>query len=214
MARVRRLTKELAQFMEDPPNEHIYIDYDDSDLTHIQVLFIGPRYTPYSRMFMRFSINFPEEYPIKPPKVEFTSSYGRKVHPNIFPGGWVCLSTLNTGDNSGWVPSISLSALLTTIYSMFTKEMIMIDNTHEHEKSEEFFPGIMYDTFYATEKLLRDERNGKFKDIMQEYIDTHREWYIRKLAKLSEEWDGKELRNYYTNRIANFQELIPTFLGD
>ena len=212
MARLRRLTKEIQQFMEDPP-EHIWIDYSDDNLTNIQVLFIGPRYSPYSRMFLRFQIDFPEEYPIKPPKVQFTSSHSRKIHPNVFPGGWVCLSTLNTGDASGWVPSINLTALLATVYSMFTKEMIMTDNSHEHEKSEEFFPGIMYDTFFITEQLLKHETNEKFKKIMYDYLESHREWYVRKLTRLAEEWDGKELRNYYQNRVANFGALIPTFLG-
>ena len=106
--RLRRIGKEIQQFNEDPP-EHIFIDFEEEDMTHLEVLFIGPRYTPYSRMFMRFTIDFPLQYPIKPPKVVFTSSYNRKIHPNVFPGGWICLSTLNTGDSSGWVPSINLS---------------------------------------------------------------------------------------------------------
>ena len=211
--RLRRITKEIQQFLEDPP-DHIYIDFDEQDMTHLEVLFIGPRLTPYSRMFMRFTVDFPEEYPIRPPKVVFTSSYARKIHPNVFPGGWICLSTLNTGDSSGWVPSINITALLTTIYSMFTKEMIMIDNTHTNEKSEEFFPGIMYDTFYINSRLMHDEKNEKLKEIMHDYTDDHREWYIRKLERLSAEHDGKELRNYYQNRKANFKALIPAFKSD
>lgn len=211
--KTRRITKELEQFRKDPP-EHIYIDFNENDMTQIEVLFIGPRFTPYSRMFLRFRVNFPDEYPIKPPKVLFTSSYNRKVHPNVFPGGWVCLSTLNTGDSSGWVPSINLTSLLTTIYSMFTKEMIQIDNTHSHEKSEEFFPGVMYDTFFITGKLLKDEQNETLKQIMHTYVAQHREWYLRKLEKLSSEYDGTVLRNYYEDRIANFNSLFDMYLED
>ncbi len=209
-ARLKRIGKEIQQFLADPP-EHIHIDFDENDMTRLEILFIGPRYTPYSRMFMRFRINFPSEYPIKPPKVEFTSSYNRKIHPNVFPGGWLCLSTLNTGDSSGWVPSINLTALLATIYSMFTKEMIMLDNTHSHEKSTDFFPGVIYDTFYINSQLLKDEQNLKLKEIMTKYTNSHREWYLRKLEKLSKEYDGKELKNYYQARKANFKALIPAF---
>ena len=192
--RIKRIGKEIEQFQKDSP-EYIYIDFNDTDITHLEVLFIGPRFTPYSRMFMRFKIDFPDDYPIKAPKVVFTSSYNLKIHPNVFPGGWLCLSTLNTGDSSGWVPSINLSALLTTIYSMFTKEMIMLDNTHSHEKSTDFFPGVMYDTLYITSQLLKDEQNVNFKKIMIDYVAHHHEWYIRKLERLSEEYDGKELKN-------------------
>nr|QBK88070.1 MAG: ubiquitin-conjugating enzyme E2 [Marseillevirus LCMAC202] len=206
----KRIIKEIQQFLQEPP-EHIYIDFNENDITHLEILFIGPRYTPYSRMFMRFTVDFPSEYPIKPPKVVFTSSYNRKIHPNVFPGGWLCLSTLNTGDSSGWVPSINLTALLATIYSIFTKEMIMTDNTHSHEKSTEFFPAVMYDTFYITSKLLIDEQHEKLKKVMTNYTNSHREWYFRKLERLSQEYDGKELKNYYQARKANFKLLTPAF---
>lgn len=209
-ARLKRITKELEQLAKEPL-EHIFIDYDESNLTHLEVLFIGPRYTPYSRMFMRFTIDFPELYPIKPPKVVFSSSYDRKIHPNVFPGGWLCLSTLNTGDDSGWVPTISLSSLLITIYSMFTKEMIMTDNTHEHEKSDKFFPGVMYDCFYIQTKLIKNEQNEMFRTIMTSYIEKHIDWYLRKLEKLSADYDGKKLDNYYQPHKADFKAFIPIF---
>jgi ubiquitin-protein ligase len=209
--RITRINKELKQLVNDPP-DHIYVDFNEENITHLEVLFIGPRGTPYSRMFMRFTVDFGEEYPMKAPKIVFASSYNRKIHPNIFPGGWVCLSTLNVGDSSGWVPSINLSALLTTIYSMFTAEMITSDNTHEHEKSADFFPAVMYDTFFITSKLLRDEKNKALQEIMCDYVVTHNEWYIRKLQRLSDEYDGKKLQNYYLDQVADFGGLIVSFL--
>src|ERR1700719_149785 len=116
---MKRLLKELSQ-LEKEPLDHVYIDYKDDNVKIINVLMIGARDTPYSRMFLRFLINIPEDYPLKPPIVTFANSYNKKIHPNVFPGGWLCLSILNTGnDKLGWVPSINLSALLTSIYSMF-----------------------------------------------------------------------------------------------
>jgi ubiquitin-protein ligase len=210
--RIRRITKELKQLLDDTP-AHIYVDYDDANLTHLEVLFIGPRHSPYSRMFMRFAVDFPEQYPIKPPKVVFTSSYQRKIHPNVFPGGWLCLSTLNSTDGAaaGWVPSINITALLATVYSMFTQEMIQIDNTHSHDKSVDYFPAVMYDTFYITSKLLNDERNPKFKKVMENYLEKHRDWYLRKIDRLGEEHDGKDLKNYYEPKTANFKGLRKAF---
>lgn len=211
--KVTRIAKELEELITNPP-DYIYVDYNDDDLSTIEVLFIGPRYTPYSRMFFRFRVRFGEEYPIKPPKITFESSYGRKIHPNIFPGGWICLSTLNTDENAGWAPSIRLSALLVTIYSMLSEEMIKTDNTHTHDKSSEFFPAVMYDCFYITRRLLHEEQNPKFRQIMTEYVDRHREWYIRKLERLSEQHDGKVLPNYYENYTADFKSLIPGFVPE
>lgn len=209
-SRIRRITKEIQQFMDDPP-DHIYIDFDEQNVTHLEVLIIGPRLTPYSRMFMRLTIDYPADYPIKPPKIVFSSHYNRKIHPNIFPGGWICLSTLEAGNPAGWVPSINLGSVLTTIYSMFTKEMIMIDNTHVHEKDDSFFPGIMWDTFYITSRLIVEESNPKLSKIMRDYVLAHKDWYIRKLTRLSDEYDGKMLPNFYEARVAQFKELIPIF---
>jgi len=208
--KLKRISKELDNLHKEPI-KYIYIDYDDSKIDHLEILFIGPRFTPYSRMFMRFTIQFPDMYPIQPPKVIFTSSYDRKIHPNIFPGGWLCLSTLNVGDSSGWVPTISLSSLLVTLYSMFSKEMIQIDNTHTHDKSPDYFPAVMFDCFYITAKLLQDEPNLKFKEIITSYVKKHSDWYIRKLNKLSLEYDGKCLKNYYLNEVADFKSLIESF---
>lgn len=211
--RDKRITKELYEIMENPL-DYIYIDYDENDMTKLQILFIGPRNTPYSRMFLRFEWIYSDDYPIKPPKITFISSYNKKIHPNIFPGGYVCLSTLNRGDDSGWVPSLSLRTILATLYSMLNAEMIQSsDNTHTHEMSSDFFPGIMHDTFYITIKLLTEEKNAMFKKIMNDYVLTHKNWYIRKLEKLSKRYDNKILKFYYdnifsNNKSANFASFI------
>lgn len=210
--RFKRIAKELQLFNASPV-KNIFLDFSENNLAVLHILMIGQRHTPYSRMFLRFRLEFPDDYPLKPPKIALTSSYDRKIHPNVFPGGWICLSTLNVGDSSGWVPSISLSALLITIYSMFTAEMIQIDNTHINERSTKFFPAIMQDTFHITTKLLHDEHNSTFKQIMHNYVAKHKDWYVRKLERLSRAHDGKLLDNYYTAQATagNFKLLLEQF---
>jgi hypothetical protein len=115
------------------------------------------------------------------------------------------------GDDSTWAPTISLTALLATLYSIFTADMIQKDNVHKDDKSEEFFPGIMYDVFCTTSKLLHEENNEKFKTIMINYLNKHRDWYLRKLERLGNEYDGKLLPNYKEPVIANFKSLINIF---
>lgn len=210
---MKRLLKELANLQKEPL-DYIYIDYKEDNIGKIDVLMIGGRETPYSRMFLRFFLEFPLSdggYPLQPPKVTFTGNYNKKIHPNLIVA-YVCLSTLNTGDKHGWVPTISLSSLLISIYSLFTKEMIFNDNTHEHEKSVDFFPGVIHDTFYITCKLLKEEKNSEFKEIMTEYATSHKQWYIEKLQKLSVQYDGSPLPNYYEGiDKACFKNFIPVF---
>ncbi len=40
----------------------------------------------------KLTIKFPEEYPQKPPKCQFTTPL---FHPNVYPTGTVCLSIIN-----------------------------------------------------------------------------------------------------------------------
>lgn len=53
------------------------------------------------------TIEFPEEYPSKPPKVKFPAGF---YHPNIYPSGTVCLSILN--EEQDWRPAITLKQIV------------------------------------------------------------------------------------------------------
>lgn len=58
-------------------------------------------------------LNFPEEYPSKPPHCKFTPTL---FHPNIFPSGSVCLSILN--EDKDWKPSIAIKQILIGIQDL------------------------------------------------------------------------------------------------
>ncbi|KAI9159238.1 SUMO conjugating enzyme Hus5 [Blastocladiella emersonii ATCC 22665] len=55
----------------------------------------------------KVNIEFPEDYPSKPPKVKFTPPL---FHPNVYPSGTVCLSIIN--EDEGWKPAISVKQVL------------------------------------------------------------------------------------------------------
>ena len=63
----------------------------------------------------KLNIEFPEEYPSKPPKCKFV---GGLFHPNIYPSGTVCLSILD--EEKGWRPAITLKQILMGIQDLLT----------------------------------------------------------------------------------------------
>lgn len=186
---------------------HIRVYLSDEDMFKWEVLMIGPRRTIYSRTIFRFTVTFPSEFPLKPP-VFTVVSYDRKPHPNFFPGGHVCLSTLNTEKEKGWTPVMSMEGLLLTVYSMLGEDSIQsADNSHDHEKSDNFFPSVMHDCYYITYKLLVDEPNQVIRNEIYDYISTHKDWYLRKLRQLGKRYDGKSFPNYYLERDINFEHI-------
>jgi ubiquitin-conjugating enzyme E2 I len=58
-------------------------------------------------------MEFPEEYPSKPPKVSLPAGF---FHPNVYPSGKVCLSILN--EEKAWKPSITVKQILVGVQEL------------------------------------------------------------------------------------------------
>ena len=59
------------------------------------------------------TMTFTEDYPTKPPKCQFAPVL---FHPNIYPSGTVCLSTLN--EEKDWRPSFTIKFILSAIQDL------------------------------------------------------------------------------------------------
>lgn len=63
---------------------------------------MGPADSPYTGGVFFLNIQFPTDYPFKPPKVSFTT---RIYHPNINSNGSICLDILR----DQWSPALTIS---------------------------------------------------------------------------------------------------------
>jgi len=74
---------------------------------------MGPGSSPYQGGVFFLDINFPTDYPFKPPKVIFRT---RIYHCNVNSNGQICLDILK--DN--WSPALTISKVLLSICSLLT----------------------------------------------------------------------------------------------
>ncbi|UYV74505.1 UBE2L3 [Cordylochernes scorpioides] len=83
----RRLQKELQDLKKEGCKYFKDIRVDESNILVWQGLFL-PDKPPYNKGAFRIEIDFPPEYPFKPPKIEFKTKI---YHPNIGEDGLVFL---------------------------------------------------------------------------------------------------------------------------
>ena len=138
---LKRIQKELKEFNEEEPEGFTAGPIDDSDMFKWEASIQGPEETPFEGGTFNLNIEFPKDYPFKPPKVNFTT---KVYHPNIKfsdGSGSICLDILK----DQWSPDISISKLLLAIQNLlinpnldhFLEEAIakqVKENKAEYEK--------------------------------------------------------------------------------
>ncbi len=94
---------------------------NDNDVSSWTVYLEGPKDSAFTGGIFQLRVEFPEDYPDAPPVVRFLSEFW---HPNVYPNGKVCMSTLHPpGDNAvagetgdiRWRPIFSVSSIISSI---------------------------------------------------------------------------------------------------
>ncbi|KAJ2078844.1 E2 ubiquitin-protein ligase peroxin 4 [Coemansia sp. RSA 988] len=107
----KRLLKELQDIRKDLSDELLSLEpVNDEDLLQWHAILRGPQETPYQGGLFRLHIDIPEEYPIKPPVLTFTTPV---CHPNVhFETGEICLDILK----SQWSPAWTLTSTCLAVH--------------------------------------------------------------------------------------------------
>ncbi|KAM3705876.1 hypothetical protein ACB098_03G110600 [Castanea mollissima] len=112
MAATKRIIKELKELKKDPPVS-CSAGLIGEDMFQWQATIIGPQDSAYAGGVFLLKINFPPDYPFKPPKVYFIT---KVFHPNINSNGSICLDILK----EQWSPALTISKVLLSICSLLT----------------------------------------------------------------------------------------------
>lgn len=109
---LKRIAKELKDLKRDPLGQCSASPVADDNF-HWTATILGPPDSPYQGGIFFLNINFPTDYPFKPPKVSFTTKI---YHPNINTNGSICLDILR----AQWSPALTISKVLLSICSLLT----------------------------------------------------------------------------------------------
>jgi len=84
-----------------------------SNMMFWRCLIPGKKGTPWENGYFPVTMEFPQEYPSRPPKCRLPEKF---FHPNVYPSGTICLSILN--EEQGWRPGISIKQILLGIQDL------------------------------------------------------------------------------------------------
>jgi ubiquitin-conjugating enzyme E2 D/E len=109
---LRRIQKELNDLKIDPP-AYCSAGPIGDDMFRWEGVIMGPSDSPYTGGVFKLTIQFPVDYPFKPPHLQFTTKI---YHPNINAAGLICLDILK----GQWSPALTISKVLLSITSLLT----------------------------------------------------------------------------------------------
>lgn len=115
---LKRINGELKDLQKEPLGDlcsFLGPDLRSDDPFKWYAIITGPSDSPFEGGTFKILIEFTEDYPYKPPKVDFITKI---YHPNISGSGEICLDILKY--NQFWSPAITAAKLVMSIISLLT----------------------------------------------------------------------------------------------
>ncbi|KNC96388.1 uncharacterized protein SPPG_08287 [Spizellomyces punctatus DAOM BR117] len=109
---LRRIHKEMADLARAPQPNASAGPVDESDVLHWSGRLVAPDESAYKGGVFKITIEFPTDYPFKPPKVKFATKI---YHPNVDDDGSICIGLLKS---EIWKPSTKLVDVLTALVDL------------------------------------------------------------------------------------------------
>jgi len=200
----RVVNKDMKEIQKMNLNElGIHIHFDEENVLNANAIIIGPKNTPFENGILYFVINFPNNYPFSPPKIQYLSYSKYRIHPNLYVGkphdnflGKVCLSILNTWSGPKWTTIMHIGSVLLSIQSLLCNNPLHNEPGFENEsgpRNDSYNQIVEYDTF---RNLILVNGNQVpcptvFKPIIQEHLNKEKDNIITKLTNLSEKYPQK-----------------------
>ena len=142
-----RLEKEIKSLKKNNDSENFSAGVRNDNIFEWDATIMGPTGTPYEGGIFKLRLMFTNDYPFKPPKINFITKI---YHPNINSQGVICLDILK----NNWSPALTISKILLSICSL-------LSDPNPDDPLENDIANI-YKTDIETFKLLAREWTTKY----------------------------------------------------
>lgn len=210
----KRLLKDVRELIKNPLHEEgIYYKHDESDMLKGYAYICGPKDSVYFGGNYFYELNFPYDYPHRPPKVTFLNMGGldghTRFHPNMYKNGKMCLSILNTWKGDQWTGCQSIRTILLTILSILDDAPLLhepgFSNTHK-----DFIPYneiIKYRNLeYSVCHILQNKAKN-LKSITKMFEENIKDQFIKNKDSIKQNIENfeKSDNTYYQTSIYNLK---------
>jgi ubiquitin-conjugating enzyme E2 D/E len=158
----KRILKEYSSFQQDPPDGwNVFINANN--INSWKAILKGDALrSPYTNGNWLLTIDFPSDYPFKPPRIKFVTPI---YHCNISNDGNICLDILK----DSWNPALSVAKALLSISSMLADP--------NPDDPLDAYKGQLYrDDFqqYIKEAVLHTTQHAtQYSDVMSKLLNTN-----------------------------------------
>jgi len=155
---IKRLKKELEELNKIESENFGAEPIDDSDIFNWQAFITGPEESPYEGGYFNLEIQFPREFPFKPPQIYFQTKI---YHPNLnYKSGQICCCALGILKDE-WAPDITVVQILESIRMLLVNPNLdRVCGLGNKEAAE-----------------LYRNNNSKFESIAKEWTEKYAEDY-------------------------------------
>ena len=202
---IKRITRDVMNIKKDPMEDiGIFIHWDEENMYKIKALIIGPEDTPYAYGNYLFDITFSDDYPHKPPLVQYQTRYGNiRFNPNLYTCGKVCVSILNTWSGPQWTSCQSLRSVLLSLQSLLNENPIHNEPGFENELGDRCtkYNEVLIHSNFSVAILNILKKPGTF-DVFQVEM---REMFIKNYNKI--------MTNLNKNKDKSNKKIISSIYG-
>jgi ubiquitin-conjugating enzyme E2 Z len=207
---VRRITLDIKKAME-LTDSGLFWYQDEADITHGWAVVCGIEGTPYDGGAFCFEVRFPDNYPFEPPSFTYLTNDGRtRFNPNLYKGGKVCLSLLNTWQGEPWSGVQSLGSILQCIQTaVLTEQPLQNEPAYSKMSIHADMPVYNRMIHHATLETAILGQLTKPPPYLVPLYDGVKAWFLKAKERVianaraaATAWDGKtEANSFYQMQL-------------